>query len=148
VGISSFDAVALNIKEKSKLIVVIDDARKQMIYSCSYIYKDLGKLDRVSEYNLQSLRDFYKDIQRLSKKYKRDIIFTNSGIKSFRDELQKVFGKAVFADENKWLPKAANIASLAFELCKLQKRKKNKDIESEPLYLHSQYANISKPKKI
>jgi len=147
-GISSFDAVALNIKESKRLIVVIEDARKQMVYGCSYLYNDTGKLERISDYQLQSLEDFCTYIHKLSKKYKKDVIFTKDGINPYKEELQNAFKTAVFADEKKWFPKAANIAALTFENWKLNKKMKSKDVEIEPLYLHSQYANISKPKKI
>ena len=147
-GICSFDAVALNIKEPERLIVVIEDARKQMVYGCVYLNNDMDKLERISDYQLLSLEDFCKYILKLSKKYKKDVIFTKDGINSYKEELKKAFKTAVFADEKKWLPKAANIARLTFENCKLNKKTKAKNIEVEPLYLHSQYANITKPKKI
>ena len=148
IGISSFDAAAFNIKEPERLIVVIEDARKQRVYGCAYLNNDMGKLERISDYQLLSLEDFCKYILKLSKKYKKDVIFTKDGINSYKEELKKVFKTAVFADEKKWLPKAANIARLTFENSKLNKKMKTKNTEIEPLYLHSQYANITKPKKI
>ena len=147
-GVASFDAVAFNIKDTQRLIVVIEDARKHMVYGCIYLNDDMGKLERISDYQLLPLEDFCKDVIKISKKYKKDVIFTKDGINSYKEELTKVFKTANFADEKKWLPKAANIARLTFENCKLNKKKKSKNIEIEPLYLHSQYANITKPKKI
>ena len=148
VGIASFDAVALNIKDSNKLIVVIEDARKQMVYGCSYIYNDAGRLERISDYQLQSLKDFCKYVSKISKKHKRSIIFTKDGVNSYKEELMNIFKTATFADEKKWLPKAANIARLTFENYKLSKKIQYKNTDIEPLYLHSQYANISKPKRI
>jgi tRNA threonylcarbamoyl adenosine modification protein YeaZ len=147
-GLSSFDAAAFNIKEKGKLIVVIEDARKDMVYSCIYLNDDLGCQERITDYQLLSFKDFCTYVSRLAKKYKKDIIFTKDGIVNYKQELKKRFKRALFANENKWLPKAANLALLTYNDLKLTKSCLNKKGEIEPLYLHSQYANITRPKKI
>lgn len=145
-AVSSFDAVALNVTKTEALIVVIEDARKQRVYGC--IYKNENELERLTDYSLLSYSDFKKLVKSKLKRSQKEIIFLKNGLNIYREDLSKSFTKAVFADEKKWIPKASNIAKLTYSDLKSKKINKAKEIEIEPLYLHSQYANITKPRKI
>jgi tRNA threonylcarbamoyladenosine biosynthesis protein TsaB len=145
-AVSSFDAAALNVSKTGSLIAVIEDARKQRVYGC--LYKNENELERLTDYSLLRYKDFKKLVKKNLKKSQKEIIFLKNGLSIYREDLRKSFTNAVFADEKQWISKASNIAKLTYLDFKSNKINKTKDREIEPLYLHSQYANITKPRKI
>ena len=127
VGISSLDALAMNVKNPHQQIGTICDARRNLLYSCIYEIKN-GELKRKTKYLLCGIDDFLKQI-------KEDTLFIGDGIKLFKEEIIKS-GKTQFsfAEEKYWYPRADKLALLAERRFR---EKKFDDLETLiPLYLY------------
>lgn len=145
IGISSMDAIALNIQDEKSIIACIKDARKDKVYGCLYLRNK--NLKRLTGYLLLELEEFLKLVEKISKKEKKQVIFTADGVDVFKKDILRIMPEVAFSPREYWRPKAANLAREALLI--LKKKKKLKSYEDiEPLYLHSQYVNITKPKKL
>lgn len=145
-GISSMDAIAYNINNKNNIIVCIQDARKKKVYGCLY-KKENDELIRLTDYLLLAFDKFCDLIKKIARREKRKVIFTADGVKTFKDDILAAIPDALFAQKIDWRPYARNLAELSLEMIKNNKPFSSID-EIEPLYLHSQYASITKPKKL
>lgn len=146
-GISSMDAVACNIDNEDKIIAYIQDARKQKVYGCLYKKED-DRLLRLTDYLLLEFEEFCKLVKKQVKKHNKDVIFTADGVGVFKDDILAVIPDALFTKQVKWHPYARNLAKLSYKIIKEEKKPFSLIDEIEPLYLHSKYANITKPKKL
>ncbi|MCK5306214.1 MAG: tRNA (adenosine(37)-N6)-threonylcarbamoyltransferase complex dimerization subunit type 1 TsaB [Candidatus Omnitrophica bacterium] len=145
IGISSLDAIVHNIKRKERLVVCIQDARKGKVYSC--LYHKNGSLERLTDYLLLEFKELVELVKKVNKKRGKKVLFTASGVEIFKDDILKVFPEAEFSVKRSWYPRASNLVKEAAVILKNSKCPKiSADIE--PLYLHSQYANITRPKKL
>lgn len=144
-GISSMDAIAYNINNKNDIIVCIQDARKKKVYGC--LYKKDNELIRLTDYLLLTFDKFCDLIKKIVRREKRGVIFTADGVKTFKNDILKIIPDSSFAKRKYWHPYARNLAELSLKMIKNNKPFSSID-EIEPLYLHSQYANITKPKKL
>jgi tRNA threonylcarbamoyladenosine biosynthesis protein TsaB len=145
-GIASIDAVAYNVQNENALIVCIQDARKNKAYGCLYERKK-GQLDKLSDYLLIDFASFMNLIKKKTQKLNKQIIFTATGCRKFEKEIRQHFPKALFASRKKWYPYAENLIKLAQVAIKKGVSFTSID-ELEPLYLHSKYANVTKPKEL
>ncbi len=144
-GISSMDAIAYNINNKNNIIVCIRDARKKKVYGC--LYKRDNELIRLTDYLLLTFDKFCDLVKKVARRENREVIFTADGVKSFKNDILKIMPDSSFAKKKYWHPYARNLAELSLEMIKNNKPLSSID-EIEPLYLHSHYANITKPKKL
>lgn len=145
VGISSMDAIAHNIENRNKIIACIQDAKKGKVYGC--LYKKNNELIRLTDYLLLELKELLFLIKKICKKENKNVVFTADGVEIFKKDILKSKLKSTFAGKKKWYPKAAYLAREALKLLKMKKNLNSPD-DIEPLYLHSQYANITKPKRL
>ncbi len=138
VGISSLDAIALNVpKSLSGKICVLVDARRNMVYAAFY-EKEENRLKRTSEY-------FLIEVDKLLKEVKEDVFFIGDGIKVFKENIvvwAKASGYRVeFAKEKDWFPKAESIAKLA--LPTFESRSYTPVEQIVPLYLYPEECQVS-----
>lgn len=126
VGISSLDAMAMNIK-KDNYVYTVNDARRQMIYGCSYKIVDQA-IKRLSDYQLIDIKTFLSSC-------KNKGVFIGSGVDLYKDDI-KNSKKAIelIGDEQKCRIDARCLNKLAL---KRFKEKKFDKVETLlPLYLY------------
>lgn len=150
IGISSFDAVALNVEENNVRVVCLKDARKDKIYAGAYLKEHLPDNDNVSlklisEYRFLSARELLEELKGICRDKKKTVIIA-SELDSYKEAIKKQLPEIQLRGADFWKPRAANLARLlnqgSLEVSRLQ------EDDIEPLYLHSQYANITRPRKI
>ncbi len=139
VGINSFDAIACNIKKRNGLVCVIEDARKGKVYAGIYTF---DKKQRLKTKQKPAL--FF--MESLLEKIKEPAIFTGGGLEKYKEYISLEDKKFSLAGKELWYPKAGVIAQLAAQ--RFKKGKIDDPRKLKPLYLHSEKANITKPKKL
>jgi tRNA threonylcarbamoyladenosine biosynthesis protein TsaB len=144
-GISSMDAIAYNIESRDKLIACIKDARKEKVYGC--LYRRGDELIRLTDYLLLRLDEFIDKVKKIKEKENKEVLFTADGVKFFKKRILEALPASYFAQELKWYPYARNLTKLSLEHIRKNRPFHSAD-EIEPHYLHSQYVNITKPKKL
>jgi len=133
VGISSFDILAMNIKEDHAQICVLCDAKRNLAYACVY-EKNGSVLKKKSDYILES-------IDNVIKKIKGEVIFIGDGIKLFRKDINKAKRiRPIFAEENLANPQARCLIPLA--LAKFQNGRKDDIDRLVPLYLYPEHCQV------
>ena len=125
VGISSLDAVAINVhKSETKNICVISDAKRNLVYAA--VYQRQGEhLKRQSKYLLTPLDGVLKEI-------KGTTIFTGDAVGLFREQIVK--HKGMCEQEKYWPPRASYLLRLAWP--RIQKRDFDDIHRLVPLYLY------------
>jgi len=140
VGIASLDALALGVLSPAQTrICALADARRNLVYSCLYENKK-GRLKRISDYSLSSVKD-------LVKKINRETLFVGDGIKLFREEISKLISeretlKIDFAPEKFWYPQAKYLAALAAK--RFQQKKYDDPDRLVPLYLYPDNCQVTR----
>jgi tRNA A37 threonylcarbamoyladenosine modification protein TsaB len=143
VGISSLDAVAMGVAAKQAQVCVINDARRNLLYSAIYEKKGEG-LWRQSEYLLQP-------IDEILVRLKGDVTFTGDGIMLYRDHILYWAEKherrftPIFEPEKHWLPQARELAHLGYQ--RLLKGEFDRIETLAPLYLYPEDCQVSSKKK-
>jgi tRNA threonylcarbamoyladenosine biosynthesis protein TsaB len=130
VGISSLDVMAAAVKDKDVEVVVLSDARREMVYSCFYKKKN-GVLNRSSKYALGPISEILPKI-------KKDMVLTGDAVKIYQEVLKTHAGKksgVVFLSSREVYPQAKFLTALAL------KRFREKDVDDPaaivPMYLYS-----------
>jgi tRNA threonylcarbamoyladenosine biosynthesis protein TsaB len=141
VGISSLDAVAMNVRAKKPVnVCVINDARRGLLYACVYEKKN-GGLTRKCDYLLQSVAEVLKHVE-------GETVFIGDGIPHARDRIldaAKAPGATFsphFETDKHWLPKAKELAKLGYQ--RLLRGDFDKIETLAPLYLYPEDCQVSK----
>ncbi|MFH1856598.1 MAG: tRNA (adenosine(37)-N6)-threonylcarbamoyltransferase complex dimerization subunit type 1 TsaB [Candidatus Omnitrophota bacterium] len=139
-GISSFDAIAYNFKNAGMPVCVAEDAKKNKIYAAFYDLDKKGVLQTRRKCALFTVED-------LLKKIKGPLVIAGGAIERYKEVFLSVKNKDLsLAEEELWYPRAEIIGQLAKENFS---RGENDDVfDLAPVYLHSEKANITKPKKL
>jgi tRNA threonylcarbamoyl adenosine modification protein YeaZ len=132
VGISTLDILAENSPHSNGLIVPAIDARRGLIYCCSY-KRERGLLKRKSEYLLLSLDEFVK-------KFANKTIILGDALALYKDKMQGRIKGAIILDKDYWFPKAHNLIELA--LAKIKARQFSTAQAVNPVYLYPQECQI------
>ncbi|MBF0522699.1 MAG: tRNA (adenosine(37)-N6)-threonylcarbamoyltransferase complex dimerization subunit type 1 TsaB [Candidatus Omnitrophica bacterium] len=133
VGVSSLDIIAMGIKGDVPFLNVISDAKRDLLYACSYTKKD-HVLERLSGYLLLPVKDILK-------KTKEKAFFTGDGITILEKE-NLITKDYILADEKCWYPQAKNLLPLVLERFK---KKNFDDIDKlVPLYLYPEDCQVKK----
>lgn len=131
VAVPTLDAIAHNfIDEKSGLLCPLIDAKKGKVYACFY-----DKTKRLTDYMLA-------DIESILEKIKEPVLVFGDGAELYKEQCER--NAFVTISKKDWLPKAEVIAKLG-----LQKAKKRKFVNPDklvPMYLHSQYCQVTRTK--
>lgn len=141
VGVSSLDAVAMNITaHKPTQICVINDARRNLLYSAIYEKKDTG-LTRKSEY-------FLKPIDEILVLLKGPTIFVGDGIPLYKEHILAKAKEwdnrftAHFETDKHWLPYAKELAHLGYQ--RFLRGETDKIDSLAPLYLYPEDCQVSR----
>ncbi|MDD5408762.1 MAG: tRNA (adenosine(37)-N6)-threonylcarbamoyltransferase complex dimerization subunit type 1 TsaB [Candidatus Omnitrophica bacterium] len=132
IGISTLDILAENAPHGNGLVVPAIDARRGLIYCCSY-KRERGLLKRKSEYRLLSLDEFVK-------KFADKAIILGDAAALYKDKMQGRIKGAIILDKDYWFPKAHNLIELA--LVKIRARKFSTAQTVNPVYLYPQECQI------
>ena len=139
VGISSLDAIAMNVRvssvRKASQVCVINDARRDMVYSCLYDKKD-GTLVRRREYQLEPIEKVLEGLE-------GEVVFIGDAIPTYRNRIMVTAEKftPVFEVEKHWLPKAQELARIGYQ--RLLKGEVDKIETLVPLYLYPEDCQVS-----
>jgi len=135
IGVSSLDALAMNIEEDHAQICTLCDAKRNLVYACLYEKKG-SLLKRKSDYVLESIDEVLVRI-------KGKTSFIGDGVKLFRDDINKVKSIGpVFVDEKLMLPQAKFLIPLVLE--KFQKGRRDDIDKLTPLYLYPDHCQVKK----
>ncbi|MFC1666859.1 tRNA (adenosine(37)-N6)-threonylcarbamoyltransferase complex dimerization subunit type 1 TsaB [Candidatus Omnitrophota bacterium] len=134
IGVSSIDALALNVDFENSAIVPVIDAKRQQVYSAIY-RKEKGRIVKKSNHLLMS-------VHKLMKRIKGRAVFLGDGITLYRENIYRLNKKAVFLGEEYWYPKASNLITLA--LTRMKKYKKGDLSKLKPIYLYPKDCQVRK----
>ncbi|NLE64818.1 MAG: tRNA (adenosine(37)-N6)-threonylcarbamoyltransferase complex dimerization subunit type 1 TsaB [Elusimicrobia bacterium] len=141
VGVSSLDAIAMNIKpKKSAQICVMNDARRNLLYAAVYDRKETG-LTRKSDYLLQPIDEVLVPLT-------GEVIFVGDGILLYKNriiEKSKEWGERftpVFESDRHWLPYAKELARLGYQ--RFLRGETDKIETLGPLYLYPEDCQVKK----
>ena len=138
VGISSLDAIAMNVKGKVKNIFVVSDARRKQVYAGIFVNNG-GKVERKGAYLLTNINEVLEKIC-------ADTVIIGSGIGIYRHEIDLKLKNCsdVFIESNEklWIPKASNVGFIS------ENKFLNNEIENVnslvPMYLYSNDCQVKK----
>lgn len=139
VGVSSLDAIAMNVRtsrvRKALQVCVINDARRNMVYSSLYDKKD-GTLVRRREYQLEPIEKVLEGLE-------GEVVFIGDAIPGYRDRIMVSAERfsPVFELEKHWLPKAQELARIGYQ--RLLKGEVDKIETLAPLYLYPEDCQVS-----
>lgn len=109
VGISTLDALAMNIPYFYGLCVPIMDARCNQVYTATYTWEQ-GELCK----ELQDTAKILDELILVLQKQKREVLFIGDGVPVYQEQLSKAMGnQAVFAPPSHCLQRASSVALLA-----------------------------------
>ncbi len=134
VGISSLDAIALNVQERNRPIMVMNDARRNMMYACRYEWKN-DRLIQKTDYVLVELKDFIKSIPARA-------ICIGDGIPLYRKELEKKIKNVSFMEEKHQYPRAKHLVPLAIQ--RFQEKKTDDVSQLVPIYLYPEDCQVTR----
>ena len=134
IGISTLDILARNVRDKSRQIVPMVDAKRNLIYSSVYRNKN-GQLTRIKPYLLLTIDEFLK-------KVKTNAIILGDAAGLYRDKILMNIKGAIILGEDDWYPKAHSIMELALE--RIKSKKFNSPFEVKPIYLYPKECQIRK----
>jgi tRNA threonylcarbamoyl adenosine modification protein YeaZ len=132
VGISTLDILAKNAEYKDRLIITALDARRSLIYCCSYRYEQ-GNLKRKSQYLLLSLDEFIK-------RFSGKAVILGDAVALYKDALLSRMKNPVVLDKDYWSPQAHNLMELA--LAKIKARQLSSALTIKPIYLYPKECQI------
>ncbi len=142
VGISSMDAMAMNVKtKKATSVCVVNDARRGLVYSALYEKKD-GQLVRRSDY-------FLKPFEEILLTLKGDLFFIGDALSLIKDKVmlfqQQHPGvlNSTFASLRISKPYAKELAHLGYQ--RLLKGEHDATETLTPLYLYPQDCQVVNP---
>jgi len=126
IGVSSIDALALNVDTEHSTIVPVIDAKRENLYSAIYEIKN-NRINRKTNHLLLK-------IDEILKKVKKEAVFLGDGIDLYREKITQLNKKAVFLEDSYWYPKAGNLIKLG--ITKIKKYKKRDLARLNPIYLY------------
>ncbi len=134
VGVSTLEALALNLQFSRHLVCPLLDARKKEVYAALFRFDQSDNLVRLKEDSVLPPEAVLAEIEQAT-------VFLGSGAELYRDLLREKLGRrAIFAPINLRYPRAVNVARLA--LPRLQ-RGETMEIESlTPTYLRRSEAEF------
>ncbi len=130
IGVSSLDAVAMNVKGDVTGLCVVSDAKRKLVYAATYDKID-GTLIKQMDYTLCSIDDLLKAVP-------DDATFIGDGVPLYREAIEKKH--MVIEDEELYKPQAKNFLGLIQDRLKA---KEYDDIDTlEPLYLYPEDCQV------
>ncbi len=134
VGVSTLDILAAGAGTQKQLIVPAIDAKRGLIYCCSYT-NDKGKLKRKSGYALRNLEEFAQD-------FKQPVLVFGDAVSIYKDAMRSRMKHISFLDKDYWFPKAGNLIELAME--KIKNKELSDAFTVKPIYLYSKECQMKR----
>jgi tRNA threonylcarbamoyl adenosine modification protein YeaZ len=132
VGISSLDLLAKNAPATKDLIVTALDARRELIYCCSY-KNEKGLLKRKSDYALLNLNEFIK-------KFNVASVILGDALGLYAHKISTSLKKSFLLDKDYWNLNAYNLIELA--LIKIKAKQLSSPFTIKPIYLYPKECQI------
>jgi len=131
VSVPTLDVIAQNFAdEQEKALCPVVDAKKNKIYAC--FYGPDGHLKRRTDYLLT-------DVASLLKMIDRPTLLFGDAVPLYKDSLGK--NSLVTLSKRDWLPRAEVVAEIG--IYKAERREFADPGRLVPMYLHSQYCQVS-----
>ncbi len=109
IGIGTLDALAFNVQHSEHIVVPIMDARKNRVFTASYIWED-GEMRMLSEPEVMMIDKCIEDCGNFL-----DTVFVGDGAYAYRDLIKEKLGEhAYFAASSNMLQNAASVCALAY----------------------------------
>ena len=135
IGISTLDILAMNASDYGhKNIIPVIDAKRSLIYSCSYKFTG-GSLKKISPYMLLTKEE-------LLKKIKQPAVVFGDALNLYREDILKSAPQSVLLDKDEWFPKAHNIIKLA--VLRIKNKKFDDLLKINPIYVYPKECQIKK----
>ena len=133
VGVSTLEALAFSLPCCEHIIMPIMDARRDSVYTASYIWDDDG-FRALSEIEAMTIEECINDCGELL-----DVMFTGDGVSVYRDYiLERLGDRAHFAPQSFCEVRASSVAMLALK--KAQKGETESYLSLQPMYLKKSQA--------
>ena len=137
IGISSLDAIAMNVAGDAENICVITDAKRSLVYSAYYCKR--GKiLERQGPCRLEKIEEILKGLP----KSKADVILTGDALGLYGEEVKRLCPSGKWENKKHWQPQASSLLELA------RKRFEEKNFDDVdkllPLYLYAEDCQVQK----
>ena len=132
IGVATVKALAYNVPYAEHIIVPIMDARRDNVFTASYIwdegFKEIGEPEAISiDECLESCGEFL------------DTIFVGDGVKVYREYIKEKLGdKAIFPPANALNSRASSVAALALD--KAKRGETQSYLEMKPYYIRKSQA--------
>ena len=132
VSVGTLEALAYNVPYAEHIIVPIMDARRDNVFTASYIwdegFKEIGEPEAISiDECLESCGEFL------------DTIFVGDGVKVYREYIKEKLGdKAIFPPANALNSRASSVAALALD--KAKRGETQSYLEMKPYYIRKSQA--------
>ena len=132
IGVATVKALAYNVPYAEHIIVPIMDARRDNVFTASYIwdegFKEIGEPEAISiDECLESCGEFL------------DTIFVGDGVKVHREYIKEKLGdKAIFPPANALNSRASSVAALALD--KAKRGETQSYLEMKPYYIRKSQA--------
>jgi len=132
VSVGTLEALAYNVPYAEHIIVPIMDARRDNVFTASYIwdegFKEIGEPEAISiDECLESCGEFL------------DTIFVGDGVKVHREYIKEKLGdKAIFPPANALNSRASSVAALALD--KAKRGETQSYLEMKPYYIRKSQA--------
>ena len=134
VSVGTLEALAYNVPYAEHIIVPIMDARRDNVFTASYIwdegFKEIGEPEAISiDECLESCGEFL------------DTIFVGDGVKVHREYIKEKLGdKAIFPPANALNSRASSVAALALD--KAKRGETQSYLEMKPYYIRSDHGGF------
>jgi len=138
IGVPSLDLLAYNAIGFDADIVSIIDAKRSLIYFCTYKNRH-GNIKRASDYQLLSKEE-------LLKKIKPGSILVGDALGLYKEELAKTAGGLNLLNKDYWYPTGRGIINIALE--KIKHKEVNTCFNIEPIYLYPDACQVKKAQSV
>lgn len=135
VGVSTLEALALNLRYSRMHVCPVLDARRGEVYAAIYRYAD-GGMEAVMKDSALSPATLFERLREVE----GPVVFLGNGLTAYSEEIRKNVDGAVVAPAALWSMRASNIAMLAME----RATGAVSPAELGPMYLRKSEAEIKK----
>jgi tRNA threonylcarbamoyladenosine biosynthesis protein TsaB len=109
-GVSTLEALAMNLQRSGSLVCPVLDARRGEVYSGLYSFDGPVAVSVIAD-SAAPPEEFLKTVSDAA--VESPVVFLGPGLSAYGDKVRKAFPDAEFAPENLWLLRAANVALIA-----------------------------------
>jgi len=115
IPVSTLAAMAYGLFDSASLICPIMDAKRDQVYTGSYVFKK-GAFSCISEPDALSVEEQAEKAKKAASELGRPIIYLGDGVPVYEAKLRELVPGALFAPAHQRYERAANVCALAEEL--------------------------------